>query len=93
MRDNPCPLRDLTRHLPNTKRKIYRLFFRILLFPFFLSLYIWLYVLYASVNCVNDVFLSLCLCILIVTFMYFYCYVYSVLGILFHCVVLRIVFV
>jgi hypothetical protein len=31
------------------------------------------------------------LCILIVKFMYSYCYVCSVLGILFHCVVLCIV--
>ena len=38
---------------------------------------------------VNYVFL-LCLCILIM-FMYSYCYVCSVLGILFHCVVLCIV--
>ena len=37
-------------------------------------------------NFVNYVFLLLC--ILIVMFMYSYCYVCSVLGILFHCVVL-----
>jgi hypothetical protein len=30
------------------------------------------------------------LCILTVMFMYSYCYVYSVLGIMFHCVVLCI---
>jgi len=37
-------------------------------------------------NFVNYVFLLLC--ILIVIFVYSYCYVCSVLGILFHCVVL-----
>jgi hypothetical protein len=42
-------------------------------------------------NFVNYVFLLSCICILIVMFMYSYCYVYSVLCILFHCVVLRIV--
>jgi hypothetical protein len=41
-------------------------------------------------NFVNYVFL-LCLCILIIMCMYSYCYVSSVLGILFHCVVLCIV--
>ena len=65
-------------------------FFHILLVPFFLSLYIWLYVLYASV-CVNYVLLLLCLCIIIVMFMYAYFYVCSVLGILFHCAALCIV--
>jgi hypothetical protein len=44
-------------------------FFRIL-WLHFLSLYIWLYVLYASV-CVNYVFLFLCLCILIVMYVKF----------------------
>jgi hypothetical protein len=48
-------------------------------------------------NFVNYVFLSSCLCILIFmyyyfyVFMYSYCYVCSVLCILFHCVVLRII--
>ena len=50
----------------------------------FVSLYIRLYVLYVSVQFCK-------LCILIVIFMYSYCYVRSVLGILFHCVVLCIV--
>jgi hypothetical protein len=45
------------------------------------------------INFVNYVFLLLCLCILIVMFMYSYCYVCSVLCILFHCVVLCIVWV
>ena len=50
----------------------------------FLSLYIWLCVLYA--------FIKFCkLCIVIVMFMYSYCYVCSVLGVLFNCVVLCIV--
>ena len=40
---------------------------------------------------VNYVFLLLCLSILIVMFMYSYGYVCSLLGILFHCVVLCIV--
>jgi len=44
-------------------------------------------------NFVNYVFLLLCLCITIIMFMYTYCYVRSVLSILFHCVVLCIVFV
>ena len=44
-------------------------------------------------NFVNYVFLLLYLCILIVMFMYSYCYVCSVLCILFHCVILCIVFV
>ena len=42
-------------------------------------------------NFVNYVFLLLRLCNLIVIFMYCYCYVCSVLGILFHFVVLCIV--
>jgi hypothetical protein len=42
-------------------------------------------------NFVNYVFLLLCLCMLIIMFMYAYCYVCSLLGILFHCVVLCIV--
>ena len=42
-------------------------------------------------NFVYYVFLLLSLCILIVIFMYSYCYVYSVLGIVFHWVVLRTV--
>jgi hypothetical protein len=42
-------------------------------------------------NFVNHVFLLLGLYILIVRFLYSYCYVWSVLGILFHCVVLCIV--
>jgi len=41
-------------------------------FGSFLSLFIWLYVLYTFVNFCK-------LCILIVMFMYSYCYVYSVL--------------
>jgi hypothetical protein len=41
--------------------------------------------------CYVYVLLLLCLCIIFVTFMYSYCYVCSVLGILFHCVVLCIV--
>jgi len=64
-------------------------FFRTLLFPF-LSLYIWLYVMYASVLFCKLCILLLCLCILIM-FMNSYCYVGSVLGILFHCIVLCIV--
>jgi hypothetical protein len=44
-------------------------------------------------NFVNYVFLLLCLCILIAMFIYSYYYVCSILCILFHCVVLCIVFV
>jgi len=51
-------------------------FFRVILVPFFLSLYIWLYVLFA--------FVKFCkLCIFIVMFIYCYCYICSVLYILF----------
>jgi hypothetical protein len=50
----------------------------------FLSFYIWLYVLYASVKLPK-------LCIFIVMFLYFYCYVWNILCILFHCFVLCIV--
>jgi hypothetical protein len=56
-------------------------FFHVLLVPFFVSLYIWLYVLYASVYFCK-------LCISIVMFMYSYCYVcsvvYSVFTVLFY---------
>jgi len=55
-----------------------------------LSLYTWLYVLYASVIFVNYVFLLLCLRIFIFMFMYSYC-VCSFLCILFYFVVLCIV--
>jgi hypothetical protein len=51
---------------------------------YFVSLCIWLYVLYASI-------LFCKLCILIVVFIYSYCYVCSVISILFHYVVLCIV--
>jgi len=53
---------------------------RLVLFPF-LSLYIWLYVLYASVTVCK-------LCICIPMFRYYYCYECSVLCIPLYCVVL-----
>ena len=53
-------------------------FFHILWVPFFLSLYIWFYVLYA--------FVLFCkLCIFIVMFMYSYCYVRSVYSVSLCC--------
>jgi len=58
-------------------------FFHILLVLFCISVYM--------VVCSVCFCLIYKLCILIVRFMYSYCYVCSVLGILFHCVVLCIV--
>jgi hypothetical protein len=52
---------------------------------YLVSLYIWAHVLYASIK-----FCKLCILIM---FMYSNCYVCSVLGIVFHCVVLCIVYV
>ena len=65
----------------------------ILLVPFFLSLYIWLYVLYVSVNFVNYVILFLCLHILIVMyvlffvlcFIVFFCVLFVCKCVLYHC--------
>ena len=75
-----------TYYIDHMKFAAYVAFFKshfCMLFWFhFLSLYIWLYVLYAF-DFVNHVFLLLCSCILIVKFMYSYCYVCSVLYILF----------
>jgi len=74
------------------------IFFHIFLLHF-VSLYIWLYVLYASVE-----FCRICILIFMFKYSYFYvyvflcfmfiytyCYVWCVLCILFHCVVLCIV--
>jgi hypothetical protein len=50
-----------------------------------LGIYMWLYVIYASVSFLYCV-LYCCLCTLIVMVIYFYFYVYSVLCVLIHCV-------
>jgi hypothetical protein len=68
-------------------------FFHVLLVTFFLSLYIWLYVLYASVSfcklCIFIVvyeFLLLCVCILIVMFVLFCVFCFIVLCCVLICV-------
>ena len=72
----------IRRYTDHMKFVAYFIFF----WSYFVSLYIWLYILCASI--------SFCkLYIFNVMFMYSYCCICSFLGILFHCVVLCIVFV